>query len=114
MVATVASRLPVGRDWSYEVKWDGYRALLVNDGRRIKLVSRNLKDLTAAYPHIARAAPKVTSEPVMLDGEVVALDAQGKPSFQALQHRSLERSAVVFYAFDLLHLGTVDYCARPL
>ena len=55
MAASVAPSLPVGPQWSYEVKWDGYRALLVKDGSRTRLVSRNLKDLTADYPHIANS-----------------------------------------------------------
>lgn len=58
MAATLASALPVGPHWSYEVKWDGYRALLLKNGTRTKLVSRNLKDLTAVYPHIAAAAAR--------------------------------------------------------
>jgi bifunctional non-homologous end joining protein LigD len=114
MMATVAANAPVGEQWSYEVKWDGYRALLLKDARRTRLLSRNLKDLTAAYPHIAAAASGLTPAPVMLDGEIVALDEQGRPSFQALQHRSIKRSAVVFYAFDLLHVGGKDLCDTPL
>ena len=114
MMATLASALPVGPAWSYEVKWDGYRALLINDGTRARLISRNLKDLSKSYPHIVRAAATLSREPVMIDGEIVALDEQGRPAFQALQHASVKRSAVVFYAFDLLHLGSRDYRSRPL
>ena len=50
----------------------------------------------------------------MLDGKIVALDHDGRPAFQALQHRSLKPTAVVFYAFDLLHLGATDYRSKPL
>lgn len=74
MIATSASVLPVGPEWSYEVKWDGYRALLVADGRGARLISRNGKDLTAAYPQIVIAAPNVTAQQMILDGEIVALD----------------------------------------
>ena len=49
MLATTAAVLPVGNEWSYEVKWDGYRTLALKDGARVRLLSRNLKDLTAAY-----------------------------------------------------------------
>ena len=73
MAATLAFTLPVGPQWSYEVKWDGYRALLVKDGSRTRLLSRNLKDLTADYPQIAAAASSLPGS-VMLDGEIVALD----------------------------------------
>src|SRR3712207_3108617 len=103
MMATIASTLPKGEQWSYEVKWDGYRALLLKDRRRVRLLSRNLKDLSADYPSIAAAAPRICDDECMLDGELVALDQHGRPSFQALQHRSVKRSAIVFYAFDLLH-----------
>ena len=114
MSATSAPVLPVGPDWSYEVKWDGYRALLVADNSRVRLISRNGKDLTTAYPHIADAASAVSKQPMILDGEIVALDSAGRPAFQALQHRSVERAAVVFYAFDLLQLGRTEYRSKPL
>jgi bifunctional non-homologous end joining protein LigD len=105
MMATIGSALPVGERWSYEVKWDGYRALLVNDDRRARLVSRNLKDLSADFPHIAAAARQRLPSSTVLDGEIVAIDERGRPSFQALQHRTLDKLAVVYYAFDLLQRG---------
>ncbi len=74
MAAMLAASLPVGSEWSYEVKWDGYRALLLKDGRRPRIISRNLKDLTADYLHIAAAAATVTPHAALLDGEIVALD----------------------------------------
>ena len=114
MIATLASALPVGDRWSYEVKWDGYRALLLRDGGRARLLSRNRNDLTSDYPHLAAAALQLTGDTVLLDGEIVALDQHGVPSFQALQHRSATPVVVVFYAFDLLHLGKADYRHRPL
>lgn len=114
MMATVARELPVGGKWSYEVKWDGYRALLVKERTRTRLLSRNLKDLTSDYPHIAAAADRVTRDVMTLDGEIVALDADGRPSFQALQHRTVKRSAVVFYAFDLLFFAGSDLRDRSL
>jgi bifunctional non-homologous end joining protein LigD len=85
-----ATTLPVGDMWSYEVKWDGYRCMLLSEGTSARLISRNLKDLTADYPHIAAAARSVTREPVILDGELVAVDEREGPSFQALQHRSVK------------------------
>ena len=114
MMATIGSALPIGDQWSYEVKWDGYRALLVNDDRRARLVSRNLKDLSAEFPHIPAAARQRLPSSTVLDGEIVAIDARGRPSFQALQHRTLEKLAVVYYAFDLLQRGEIDYRDQPL
>ena len=114
MRATLATALPIGVEWSYEVKWDGYRVMLISEAGRSRLVSRNLKDLTRDYPDIAAAAAAVTKRPYIVDGEVVALDEHGRPSFQALQHRSVSRSGIVFYAFDLLHLGESSYRTKPL
>jgi DNA ligase D-like protein (predicted ligase) len=114
MAATPAQALPTGATWTYEVKWDGYRAMLLKEGGHTRLLSRNLKDLSRDYPQIVAAATNVSPHSVILDGEIVALDEHGRPSFQALQHRSAKRSAVVFYAFDLLHHDGTSLIAEPL
>lgn len=114
MVAVITQRLPEGDRWIYEVKLDGYRALLVKSGGALKLRSRNDKDLTGAYPEIVSAA-RLHADSVVIDGEIVAVDSNGRPSFQALQHRSAHpKHAVVFYAFDLLHLNGEDLTNQPL
>jgi len=115
MLAKLTDKLPEGENWTYEVKWDGYRALLLKDHNDIQLRSRNDNNLTATYPTIHAAALKLKAETALLDGEIVALDPKGKPSFQALQHRSAHRNyAIVFYAFDLLHLDGKDLTRVPL
>jgi bifunctional non-homologous end joining protein LigD len=115
MLAKLTDTLPEGEAWTYEVKWDGYRALLLKDHHHIQLRSRKDNDLTATYPTIAAAGLKLRAETALLDGEIVALDAAGKPSFQALQHRSAHRNyAIVFYAFDLLHLNGEDLTQVPM
>jgi bifunctional non-homologous end joining protein LigD len=115
MMAKVTDKLPEGEPWTYEVKWDGYRALLLKSGDRVRLVSRKENDLTAAYPTIEDAGRRLKAETAILDGEIVALDSKGKPSFQALQHRSAHRNyAIVFYAFDLLHFNGEDLTGLPL
>jgi bifunctional non-homologous end joining protein LigD len=115
MMAKLTDKLPEGEQWSYEVKWDGYRALLLKSGDRVRLLSRKENDLTATYPTIEIAGRKLKAETAMLDGEIVALDPKGKPSFQALQHRSAHRNyAIVFYAFDLLHFNGADLTQLPL
>ncbi len=101
MLASSAVRLPQGVAWSYEVKFDGYRTLALKDGPRIKLLSRNLKDAMRLYPSVAREVSRLRTEAVRIDGEVVAVDEEGRPSFQALHH--LAAHTVVYYAFDLLH-----------
>jgi bifunctional non-homologous end joining protein LigD len=109
MAARVVAALPDGPNWMYEVKFDGYRALLIKNGERVWIRSRNDKDLTAAYPAVAAAARRLRADSATVDGEVVAVDADGHPSFQALQHRSAyPRHAIAFYAFDLLHLDGDD------
>ena len=104
MLATSASELPRGTEWTYEVKWDGYRALAVKAPNGVRLLSRNEKDLTRDYPTVARAIEALPVGDAVLDGEIVALDAEGRPSFQALQHRRTSASALVYYAFDLLEV----------
>jgi bifunctional non-homologous end joining protein LigD len=115
MMAKLTDTLPEGERWMYEVKWDGYRALLLKNGDRVRLVSRNDNDLTSTYPIVEAAGKKLKAAAAILDGEIVALDPHGKPSFQALQHRAAHRNhAIVFYAFDLLHLNGHDLRRMPL
>jgi bifunctional non-homologous end joining protein LigD len=114
MMATRAATLPSGREWSYEVKWDGYRAQVVKDGPAVSLASRNLKSITRQYPAVAAAAERLRATRAILDGEIVALDQNGRPSFQALHHASLDGLSLVYYAFDLLHLDGRDLTRTPL
>jgi bifunctional non-homologous end joining protein LigD len=112
MLASSAAQLPEGDQWSYEVKWDGYRTLAVKDGARVQLLSRNLKDATAQYPAVARAVGQVGAKAAILDGEIIAIDKHGRPSFQALHHRAAH--TIVYYAFDLLYLNGRDLMRLPL
>ena len=106
----------MGAAWTYEVKWDGYRVLALKDGDRVRLLSRNLKDLTAAYPSVAKAVSRVRAATAIVDGELVALDEHGRPAFQALHHQTAGRTpgAIVYYAFDLLHRDGQNLCGVPL
>jgi bifunctional non-homologous end joining protein LigD len=113
MTATVVTTLPEGPGWLYEVKLDGYRALLIKHEGNVRVRSRREKPL--AYPEVDAAAAQVNADSVVLDGEIVAVDQQGRPSFQALQHRGAHpRHAVVFYAFDVLHFNGEDLTGLPL
>ena len=114
MLATAASELPRGKDWTYEVKWDGYRALAVKGPQGAQLLSRNQKNLTADYPSVVKAVDALSVGGAVLDGEIVALDADGRPSFQALQHRRTSALAVVYYAFDLLAVDDVSLLRTSL
>src|SRR6185295_9033599 len=80
MAALAVEALPEGPEWSYELKLDGYRALIIKDGASIQIRSRNDKDLKPMYPAVASAARRLQAEQVVIDGEIVAVDAQGRPS----------------------------------
>lgn len=82
------SRLPEEDSlYAFEIKWDGIRALVYFDGKIIKILSRNNKDITSQYPEISQLAPFLPQRPLILDGEIVAFSAGGRPSFSQLQHR---------------------------
>lgn len=114
MAARAVQHLPEGREWLYELKLDGYRALLLKDGDSIRILSRRDNDLTRSYPSIVGAAANLGATRVILDGEIVAIDENGRPSFQALQHPRKHGGNTVYYAFDVLHLEDKDLTALPL
>lgn len=115
MAALAVEALPEGSEWSYELKLDGYRALIIKDGASIQIRSRNDKDLMQMYPAVAAAGRRLQVEQAVIDGEIVAVDKHGRPSFQALQHRGTHPNhTIVFYAFDLLHLNGKDMRTMPL
>ena len=113
MLAPSADDLPVGPTWTYEVKWDGYRSIGVKEGARVKLWSRNQKDLARDYPGIEAALGKLRPSSFVIDGEIVALDSEGRPSFQALQHRSTRGLSLAYVAFDVLAVGNESFLRRP-
>ena len=105
MAALVVEKLPEGPEWLYELKFDGYRALLIKEEEMVRLHSRKDKDLTAMYPGIIAAGERLDADLLVLDGEIVALAKDGRPSFQALQHRGSHAShTIVYYVFDVLHI----------
>ena len=114
MAALLVSRLPTGDEWLYEAKFDGYRALALKDGRKVKLLSRKGNDLTEDYPAIQKAVAGLKASSAILDGEIVAFDESGRPSFQQLHHRSAKPAAIRYFAFDLLQLNGKDLQSAPL
>lgn len=94
--------------WAFEGKWDGYRLLVEADRGRVRLRARSGRDVTGEYPQLQTLAAELTEHHVVLDGEVLALDAAGVPSFAAMQN-SARSTRVEFWAFDLLYLD-----GRPL
>ena len=120
MLATPIDKPFDNDDWLYEVKWDGYRAVAFLDGNSLRLVSRNQNNLTAAYPELHDIGRFVKARTAVLDGEIVALDDEGRPSFSLMQQRTgvgesghrIRRTRddipVVYYAFDLLYVDGYD------
>ncbi|MGE5322669.1 MAG: DNA polymerase ligase N-terminal domain-containing protein, partial [Actinomycetota bacterium] len=97
MLAVLGSQLPQGSDWLYEVKWDGYRALCFIEKGKVRIVSRRGNAMNANFPQIAAAvAQAVKADTAIVDGEIVAFDENGVPSFQLLQnHIGFRRSAAL-------------------
>jgi bifunctional non-homologous end joining protein LigD len=115
MQAKLVDRLPAGDQWRYELKLDGYRAIAIKTGSGARLISRNEKDLSGDYPELVDAVRQLPLREGVLDGEVVVLDEEGKPSFQALQNvgRS-KRERLIYFAFDLLNLESKSLLSLPL
>lgn len=108
------AELPTGKEWTYEIKWDGYRALALKHGKSVRLLSRNNKDLGRKFPSVIEAVTRVNAASAIIDGEIVGFDEKGRPSFQALQNQSSEAAQVKFLAFDLLHADGDDLRSWPL
>jgi ATP-dependent DNA ligase len=110
MLCAPVKNLPQGPAWEYELKLDGYRALGLKSGGRARLFSRNGKDFSARFASVTRALDALPDE-TLIDGEVVAVDERGRPSFSDLQNFN---RAPVYYAFDLPTLSGEDLMKRSL
>ena len=125
MLATAADAPPQGDNWLYEVKWDGMRVLLFLDAQNVRLLSRRVNEVTRQFPELTIAHQFLAADQAVVDGEVVLLDEQGRPSFALLQPRIMAGDAgaiahlsrsrpVTFVAFDLLYLDGYDLRNVPL
>ena len=112
MLLLRTGKLPEGPEWLIELKLDGYRALAIKSGGKVQLRSRNDNDFNSRYPSIVRALASMPDETV-IDGEVVALDEEGRPSFNTLQNHGAG-VPLHFFIFDLLMLHGRDVMAEPL
>ncbi|MGC1475808.1 MAG: non-homologous end-joining DNA ligase, partial [Terriglobales bacterium] len=119
MLATPTAKAFDNREWLFEIKWDGYRAVAFIEDGRVRLVSRSQNDLTAQFSELGTLPQFVKAERAILDGEIVALDEEGRPSFSLMQQRTgfqpgkrrlprREGVPVIYYAFDLLYLDGFD------
>jgi bifunctional non-homologous end joining protein LigD len=113
MLLLRTEKLPDSDEWCYEIKFDGYRALAIKTAGKIHLRSRNDNDFNARYPQIVNALSPMPDDTV-IDGEVVALDTDGKPSFNLLQNYGSAGAPLHFFIFDLLVLKGKDVMAEPL
>ena len=115
MLATLVDKPFDDDEWLFEIKWDGYRAVVFIEDGKVKLVSRNQNDLTREYPELKDLAQSVQAQTAILDGEIVALDGEGRASFSLMQQRTGFREPgrrgarnpsipILYYAFDLLYL----------
>ncbi|HST09534.1 MAG TPA: non-homologous end-joining DNA ligase [Terriglobales bacterium] len=119
MLATSTEQPFDGPEWFFEIKWDGYRAIAFLQKGTVRLVSRNQNDLTAQYADLHDMAQFVDAKTAILDGEIIALDEEGRSSFSLMQQRTGFRDrnrrvaprrdiSVLYYAFDLLYLDGYD------
>jgi len=116
MKPKLVEHAPTTGDWVYELKFDGIRALAIKDGRTIQLISRNEKKLNDRFPEIVQAAADFDADECVVDGEVVAMDEEGRSSFQLLQRTELDGkdALLAFYVFDLLQLNGHSLINVPL
>lgn len=124
MLAVAADAPPEGDNWAYEFKWDGIRVLVWVDGGRVRALTRNGNDTTTSFPELREFGEAVGSTQLLLDGELIALDDHGHPSFSRLQRRmhvtsaaAVRRAAAADPAslvlFDVLHRDGTSLLATP-
>lgn len=114
MKATTAMDLPPGDDkWAFEIKWDGHRALAFVAGGSVRLQSRTGLDATGRFPQLRGLGEQVAAHEVVLDGEVVAIGDDGRPSFGALQQRGKKAAPIVYVIFDVLYLDGRWVTSKP-
>jgi len=116
MKARLVDNPPMHGDWLYELKFDGIRAIAVKNKSKISLISRNGNRLDARFPEIAEAVKNLPVRDCVIDGEVVALDEEGRSSFQLFQALEMEgrKAPLRFYVFDLLQLDGKSLLGLPL
>lgn len=112
MLATLIKEPFDDKDWVFEIKWDGYRAL-AEKNKKVKLLSRNNKAFNARFPHIVEELEKIPGR-FVLDGEIVILDEKKKSRFQLLQNVAKKEHKAYYYLFDILSFENKDLRPLPL
>lgn len=113
MLLLPTDSLPSGEQWLYELKLDGYRAIAFKRNGTVHLRSRNDNDFSVRYPAVVQALKKLPDNSVV-DGEIVAFDQEGRPSFNVLQNYGSSPAAVVYFVFDVILLAGRDVRREPL
>src|SRR5438045_615797 len=113
MLLLKTDSLPCRDAWQYQLNVDGYRALAFKNGGKLYLRSRNNKDFAALYPNVLSGLSNLPADTI-LDGEIVALDEDGKPSFNVLQNYGSAPAPVLYYVFDVLMLAAKDVTRQTL
>lgn len=119
MLASIAEKPFDDPNWLFEIKWDGYRVVSFIENGKVRMVSRNQNDLGPRYPELSELPKLINAQSAILDGEVVALDEQGRPSFSLMQQRTGIRAhgrqaaarpelPIIYYVFDLIYLDGYD------
>jgi bifunctional non-homologous end joining protein LigD len=123
MLATLVDDPFSDPEWIFETKWDGFRSICFIRQGKARFVSRNQLEMTAQYPELASLAKQIDAKEAILDGEIVALDQDGRPRFQLLQPRGGRKGGlealrgkghIVYYIFDLLYRDGYDLMPCPL
>ncbi|MET3995816.1 bifunctional non-homologous end joining protein LigD [Bradyrhizobium sp. S3.9.2] len=112
-IPTVAKAAPVGPDWVFEIKHDGYRLMVRKHDDRVRIYTRRGADWTERYPRIVHAARAIKATSFLLDGEGIVYDGKGMPNFALLHSRDYDREASLV-AFDLLELEGTEVRRQPL
>ncbi len=115
-LATLVDHIPAGSDWQYEIKFDGYRLLTRIDGASVRCFTRNGHDWSEKLPALVKSLGALKLAPCWLDGELVALNDDGIPDFQALQNafEKIQTRALAYFVFDLPYHNGLDLRGEPL
>lgn len=115
-LATLVDKPPTGGHWIHEIKFDGYRLIIIKANNKTKIFTRNKNDWTTKFPTIVKAIKVLPVNNIILDGEVVVLDNRNKSNFQLLQNSLKEHHSrpFIFYAFDILYYDSHELTRLPL
>jgi bifunctional non-homologous end joining protein LigD len=113
-LATLVNEVPVGSNWLFEMKYDGYRCLAAIAGPEVRLYTRTGKDWSQQFGNLSEPLSRLTKGTALIDGEICAFDAKGRTDFSTLKDALSDGGPLVYFAFDLLELDGEDLTGLPL